>query len=137
MHNKTRAKKAPAVNDIDDLGLALDALPFQPMDIEFQDIDVDVQDLDLPKADLDGLELELPGIDLDAALSTRAPTAPVASLPVAMPSGTGRSVRTTIRLPRSVVEEFKRRAVTDGAGYQTLIVRALREWLAAPRPPKA
>jgi uncharacterized protein (DUF4415 family) len=35
------------------------------------------------------------------------------------------------------VEEFKRRAVTDGAGYQTLIVRALREWLAAPRPPKA
>lgn len=50
-----------------------------------------------------------------------------------MPAGTGHTVRTTIRLPRAVVEEFKRRAVADGKRYQMLIVAALREWLTAHR----
>ena len=38
--------------------------------------------------------------------------------------------RITIRIDADVIEQFKQRA-PDGQGYQSLINRALREWLAA------
>lgn len=100
------------------------------LDPDFRLHDIEVEALDI---NIDLPEIELAELDLDTPPPKRPPAAPSATPSSTMPSGSGKSVRTTIRLPRHIVLEFKRLAMIDGRGYQTLMVRALREWLVGPR----
>lgn len=114
---RTPSRPASAANELDLLGLDV---PFDDIEIEFPDFEVEMLDF-----------------DVDAPPTPRAPAPAMPSAPITMPAGTGHTVRTTIRLPRGVVEDFKRRAADGGKRYQTLIVTALREWLAGPGAPRS
>jgi len=118
MKNTTPNKVPDLIDtDIDMLGLGTLPLPY---------LNVECLDMDVPF-----LDIELPELDLSASPTALAPSTQTSSPSITMPAGTGKSVRTSIRLPRSLVEAFKRRAITEGKPYQTLMVRALREWLVA------
>jgi uncharacterized protein (DUF4415 family) len=101
----------------------LHELGFEPDQLEAF-ADLPVADLDLSVADLD---LTVADLDLDAP-EPRAEVPAAASAPTTAPGTVGKSVRISIRVPRGVLENYKARA-TGSAGYQTLMVRALREWL--------
>lgn len=116
MHKTKPTTKTEAMpgTDLDLLGL----------DLRLHDIEVEALDIEL-----DFPEIELAELNLDTLPPSRPPAAPTAPPATPMPSASGKSVRTTIRLPHDVVMEFKRRAAADGKRYQRLIVVALREWL--------
>jgi uncharacterized protein (DUF4415 family) len=82
-------------------------------------------------------QLDIPFVALPEGLD-HLPPAPEPRLgtlatPAAHPPGaTTKSIPITIRVPRAVLSGFKMRAAAGGAGYQTLMVRALREWISAP-----
>lgn len=81
-----------------------------------KEFDIAVGDLDLPPPDFD--------IDYSS------PAAPAEDEPrAAATTSSGKTVRVSIRLPIAVIDAFKARAITERKGYQTLIVRALREHL--------
>jgi len=81
----------------------------------------------LAPLDIPFLDLDLPPSDFHIDCSSPPIGRPAATLPT---TGSGKSVRVSIRLPAAVIEEFKKRAVVERKGYQTLIVRALRAHLA-------
>ena len=89
-----------------------------------------LSDMSLPLENLDAQDL-FP--DLSA---TRSSTPPSATIMIgSTPRGTprGRSVRISIRLPGTVIAEFKSRSTASATPYQTLIIRGLREWLSTRR----
>ena len=88
---------------------------------------------DMPVA---GLDIPFQSIDLPdpAEVASLAPRSGDGEEMVRLPpktGATGRSVRIPIRVPRAVLEGFKARAAIGGVGYQTLMVRALRDCLRA------
>lgn len=84
-----------------------------------------IKEFDIPVGDLD-----LPPSDFDIDYSSSR-VAPADDEPRAAPTtSSGKSVRVSIRLPTAVIDGFKKRAALEHKGYQTLIVRALREHLA-------
>lgn len=79
------------------------------------------------------MDLELEPLTFDLDVAGMSPTEPPPVEPAPVGAST-KSVRTTIRLPNDVLAELKRRAAADGKRYQTMLVRALRDWLNAPGP---
>lgn len=75
------------------------------------------------------MDQDLPPGDDDAPDLTESPWAEkLAAAPVlrGRPKGTQRKISTTIRLDADIVERFR----AGGAGWQSRINQALREWLA-------
>jgi len=89
-------------------------------DLQVTDLDLPVQALDLP----DPAEIEWDNPGAGPAHAPAAPRAPARG-------GTSKSVPITIRIPHAVLEGFKEHAARSGEGYQTVMVRSLREWLRA------
>jgi uncharacterized protein (DUF4415 family) len=108
--------------------------PESKRDAQLHDLGIDNNVLDeLADLPVAALDIPLVGLDLpdfqDAKpLVTRGAKAAGISAPGAV---SPRTVRITIRIPGSVLDGFKAHATSGNRGYQTLMVRALREWLAA------
>lgn len=88
---------------------------------------------DLPVADLDipFMRLDLPDVTDIGSSPLEARPASLTSTPSSSARVKGKSVRITIRIPHAVLESFKARAGHPTcSGYQSLMVRALRDWLA-------
>ncbi|MCG2592140.1 BrnA antitoxin family protein [Ramlibacter sp. XY19] len=108
-----------------DLGLEFDQFDAFA-DLPVIDLDLPVADLDLPFEDLVVPE---PVAEVsDAAKAPAAAPSTSTSTSASASASSGKSVRISIRVPRGMLEDFKARA-TGSEGYQTLMVRALRQWL--------
>lgn len=80
----------------------------------------------LPELDLHFIDVDIDSLPPPAT----PPRPPVGAHRAAGAAPAGRTLRTTIRLPRAVVDAFKREAAATGKPYQSLIVRALRDHVA-------
>lgn len=85
----------------------------------------------LPTSASPVLNLDVPEREMSIPLAPepRAGVRAAAPTPTTTPSTSHRSVRIRIRVPFGLLEEFRVRATTESAGYQTLMVRAMRDWL--------
>ena len=88
---------------------------------------------DLPVADLDiqFVDLDFSGPEEVAVPAPRREKSAGRTTASTAAGTSPKSVRITVGVPSAVLAEFKAHARLGGSGYQTLIVRALGEWLTA------